>query len=88
MRQLELFGGEAELKTISKTPARETIKSRWRKMYGYLDGKQCKECKYLGSYTANKKWYKCTLMGMSNSSATDIRLKDIACNRYEERNEK
>lgn len=32
-----------------------------------------------------RRWYKCELMGISASSATDIRLSDPACGRWEKK---
>lgn len=43
----------------------------------------CKECKYCIKYTATRNYYKCRKMGVTASSATDIRLKDYACRLFE-----
>lgn len=43
---------------------------------------KCKDCKYLCSYEANRKWYKCQVYGVTNSEATDWRLSYMACGLY------
>lgn len=47
--------------------------------YGKRSGKLCKDCDYLCSYTANRRWYKCRMYGVSSSEATDWRLSYVAC---------
>ena len=82
--QMDLFGNEVPVEqAYAKTP-RETIKSRWRLMYGYRQDEFCGHCKYCQSFLARRRIYKCVLMGVSNSEATDIRLKDPACSRFED----
>lgn len=61
----------------------ESLKKWFRRVYGYDEQHRCKDCAYLCSYQANRKWYKCEKMGKSRSAATDIRLKDFACALYE-----
>lgn len=50
-------------------------------------GETCKTCKWLsGRQGGRKTFYKCALMRhkWSMTPATDIRLSDLACNRWEE----
>ena len=61
-----------------------TIKAEFRRIFGYDFTHQCKECKYCVKRVMSKVHYKCEKMGMSHSSATDIRLKDAACRLFEE----
>ena len=83
--QTDIFGNMIPVEDALSQKSRETIKSRFRKMYGYDDSHRCKDCKYLCIYYAgNSKYYKCNLMGISASEATDIRLKDPACTRWEQ----
>ena len=87
--QIDIFGymhpvDDPEFK--EKKGFRETIKGRYRKMYGYDDSHRCGECKYcFKSYSGKSGFYKCELIGNSGSEATDIRLKDIACTRFREK---
>lgn len=48
--------------------------------------KSCTHCYGRDTY-AGKRFYKCDLMRATKGSATDIKLKDQACRRYEVRNE-
>lgn len=84
--QMDIFGNEVpveQIETKQQLP-RETIKSRWRRMYGYDESHRCGDCRYLCKYlSGNFSGYKCNLMGISASEATDIRLKDPACKRWE-----
>ena len=53
---------------------------------GYKKGFKCSQCKYHHRFDYNNKYFhKCEKMGISHSTATDIRLKDEACNLFEER---
>ena len=84
MKQIDIYGNEVEAEDLLP-PTRETLKEKFRRKYGYLDGKYCKDCKYHHRFDYHYKYYhKCEKLGISNSEATDIRLKDIACNLYEE----
>jgi hypothetical protein len=83
--QLDIFGNEIPVERIAEKKPQETIKNRWRRMYGYDEAHRCGDCKYLCKYATNDShYYKCNLMGISASEATDIRLKDVACKRWEE----
>lgn len=64
---------------------RETIKSQFRWYAGYRGDHICKECKFcIRQQCGNRAHYKCKKMGISSSAATDINLKDCACNFFEE----
>ena len=81
--QIGLFGDLAKLETIGNAQ-KETIKSRFRRMYGFDDEHKCGTCKHLiCNRHNNRNYYKCELMGISASEATDIRLHDTACKRWE-----
>jgi len=82
--QMDLFGNEVPIEQAYAKAPRETIKSRWRKMYGFRQDETCGHCKYCVYHERDRRWYKCMLMGVSSSEATDIRLKDPACSRFED----
>lgn len=82
--QLDIFGGETPLGDLPKPPNGRRYKTM-REMHGKTEGKTCKSCAHLVCNVWNgKHYYKCGLWYMSNCAATDIRLKDQACGRYEE----
>lgn len=58
-------------------------KGQFRKMYGFDYAHRCGDCKHMTYTERNRRWYKCRLMGISASAATDIRLSDPACKRWE-----
>lgn len=81
--QYDIFGNLNE-------PIEHQAKGRKRyrtmqELHGIKEGNDtCKTCMHLmnGKYHG-KSYYKCELWIVSNSSATDIRLKNKACNKYE-----
>ena len=56
-----------------------------QELYGIKEGddtcKTCNHCIRINHH--GKKYYKCKIWIVSNSEATDIRLKNKACNKYE-----
>ena len=85
MKQIDVFGNEIEIVVEPPTIYHISLKEQFRRKNGYLKGKQCKNCKYHHRFDYHYKYYhKCEKLGISNSEATDIRLKDVACNLYEE----
>ena len=61
-----------------------TIKDAFRLAFGYDKYHVCKDCKYLHMVSAgSRNVYKCRKMGITASTATDIRLKDMACRLFE-----
>ena len=86
--QTDLFGNEVPISETVKsiTGKRESIKDIFRKMHGFNDDHICKECRNVLYYRYNNKvFYKCAKIGISSSSATDIRLKDKSCDLFEGR---
>lgn len=60
-----------------------TIKESFRRVVGYDESHRCKDCKRLFKVNVGKRnVYKCEVMGITSSPATDIRLKDYACERF------
>lgn len=81
------MGTEAESKREEKrekgVAGQMTIKESFRRVVGYDESHRCKQCKHLRKVNVGQRTaYKCEVMGISNSSATDIRLKDYACERF------
>lgn len=76
---------EKYFEDVKPAKSTATIKSEFRRMHGYKTDCFCKDCKsfFQGRYH-NKRYYKCKLIGLSNSEATDIRKSDIACSLYDE----
>lgn len=61
-----------------------TIKEEFRQIYGYDNNHTCKTCKNCKLVKAGmRNAYKCIVMGVTRSAASDIRLKDPACAAYE-----
>ena len=83
-KQIDIFGNETNIAEIEK---KEKLKRKryitMQQMYGMKEGKKCGTCKHCIGYRQSKTWYKCKLWFISHSSATDIHLKDTACNKYE-----
>lgn len=86
MKQLDIFGNEVDVIEIQSLPPRsgKTLKQKFRSNYGFKDGYFCKNCKYFVECRYNRKYFKCEKLGITSSSATDIRKGDIACSLYEE----
>lgn len=77
MKQLNIWGGEDEVKDINK---KKTIKDKFRERYRYINGKTCGECDNLAELPYHGKvYFKCPYLGLTQSQATDIRKKDKAC---------
>lgn len=50
--------------------------------FGVIANHYCRECKNLCSYSANRKWYKCSVYGETSSDASDWRLSYTACGMF------
>lgn len=82
----DLFG------ELSEPPEPERQSRRYRTMqelHGIKEGNDtCKTCKHcLCERYHGRTYYKCELYYISNSAATDIRLKNKACKKYEREGE-
>ena len=83
MIQTDIFGNENEAENISSSRKTKTM----QEMYGVIPDKQCKTCKHLYFWQQSRRWYKCDLWDnyfRGSSEASDIRLKNQACGKYEE----
>lgn len=79
--QFDIFGKLVE-PTEPKKQGRNKYKTM-QELYGVKEGKTCKTCKHCIACGYGRTYYKCELWIMSNSAATDIRLKNKACNKWE-----
>ena len=88
MKNYDIFGNLCEI----PEPKREGNRYRtMQELHGIKEGNDtCKTCKHCVCYTnrgGNRRYYKCELWIISSSEATDIRLKNKACNKYERESE-
>lgn len=86
VKNYDLFGNEVEVTDLPKGRRKTPT---MQEMYGLTDGRTCGECTHCVAHEANRRWYKCKLWlrffpGGGNSAATDIRLKNMACGKFEE----
>lgn len=82
MKQIDFWGNDCE---IVQNKIGNRRRKRMQEQYGVIEGKTCKTCKHCVKYVWGRKgWYKCEKWVISSCSATDIRLKDKACGKYEE----
>ena len=82
-KQLDIFGGENEIEEQHSTSGRRY--KRMQELHGNITGKTCKTCKHLLVRNHHGRiYFKCEMLLISNSQATDIRLKDTACGKYDE----
>jgi hypothetical protein len=83
VEQYDLFGGCSDVKEDFNTSRKMNT---MQKIYGYKEDETCKGCKYLLKFDYhNRTYYKCELWVISHSAATDIRLKNKACNKWKPR---
>ena len=87
MKQDTIDGNIEEINFMKKEKStiqkRLTIKEKFRLRYGYNEEFKCKDCKFFIRIDYNDKhYYKCEIMGISSSTATDIRLKDYGCQNF------
>ncbi len=88
MKQLDLFGGEIDVDKLNKEAKKQkfnrlSIKGTFRRVHGYDNKNNCQDCVYcICRNSGNRNYYKCEKIGLSSSEATDIRLKDYACDLF------
>lgn len=83
IRQIDVFGNEISIEDLPKPTGGRKYKTM-QQMYGELPNSKCGDCKHcLKIRYHNKTYYKCELWYMSSSEATDIRLKNVACKKFE-----
>lgn len=78
----DLFGNEIDIEKEAKPFLGHYQKWKRDNKYGAsLDEKRCGNCVNARRVKSNvKTYYKCVLMGISNSEASDIRLKNVCDN--------
>jgi hypothetical protein len=85
IENFDIFGN------LSEPPEPKREGNRYRTMqelHGVKEGEFCKTCKHcVCAHYHGRNYYKCELWIVSHSEATDIRLKNPACNKYERESE-
>lgn len=85
-KQINIFGFEEVDKKSNKSKKQLTMKEKFRQRHGYKDGFLCKNCVHFKEYFYHSRHYfKCELLGETNSTASDVRKKDVACRLYKEK---
>ena len=84
-KQFDILGNEIEIeKANPPNPKGRPKMATMNEMWGTMGGKKCGNCKYfLRLRYKGKKYFKCELWKLSHSEATDKRVSDDACNRWE-----
>ena len=82
MKTVNLFGEVVDI--VPDKP--KSIYQQFKRANNYrlytIKSISCKTCKHLSGFDYhNKRYYKCELIGISHSEATDIRLKNV-CNKW------
>ena len=87
MKQFNVFGDEVKVvEELIPQPQKKT--KTMQEMYGEIKDKTCKTCKHCERWGYNRQYYKCALwmdFFRGHSAASDIRLKNVACGKWEER---
>lgn len=84
IEQYNLFGGISQVTEPKKKPTNKY--KTMQELHGIKEGQTCKTCANLVSYKYHGKIYnKCQLWVISHSSATDVRIKTVACGKHEVR---
>jgi len=86
MKNLDLFGNEVDIpdppRGRKKTPTMQG-------MFGVKEGLECRSCIHRFDYHRARTYHKCEIWlklcfpGGGHSEASDIRLKDTACGKFE-----
>lgn len=85
IEQINVFGN---IDIVVPAPPKRRGKTKtMQELYGTIEGKTCRTCKHCYVKRRSRAWYKCELwMNLFSgcSEASDIRLKNNACGKYEE----
>lgn len=88
MKQYTFDGTVVEYTEMQTHKGRIPIQEKFRIIYGYDENTRCKDCIHcIRVDTYNRHYYKCDLIGISSSEATDIRLKDLGCRNFKDKKE-
>ena len=83
-KQIDIFGNEIPISDLPKRISGRKYKTM-QQLYGELPDKKCGDCTHCVVIHHNRKnFYKCKLWYVSSSEATDIRLKNVACKKFEQ----
>jgi len=82
--QIDIFGCEIPIDEVpqQKKPSGRRYKTM-QEQFGEVKDKTCKTCKNCVGFRYKRTYYKCKLWIITGGEATDIRLKDTACGKYE-----
>lgn len=84
-KQIDVFGNEISLSDLPKPISGRKYKTM-QQLHGELSDKKCGDCEHCLKIRHNRKnFYKCELWYVSSSEATDIRLKNVACKKFKEK---
>lgn len=84
VKQIDIFGNEINIEDLPKPPSGRKYKTM-QQLHGEFIGKKCGDCVHCLKVRYHRKtYYKCELWHISNSEATDIRLKNVACGKFAE----
>jgi hypothetical protein len=76
-----LFGEEVEMPEVKRIGKRFI---RMQEKYGEIKGFYCRDCEHYKRHSVGKSnFYKCELWLNTGSSASDIKLKETACRKFE-----
>lgn len=82
MSKIRNYTIDGDIKTVNVIEPK-TKKERFRAKYGVDKGNICRDCIFRRTIDYhNKRYFKCSKLGMTRSTATDIRLSDPACNQF------
>jgi hypothetical protein len=84
MKQMRFDGREVDIKSLAPKRKAPNRLPRPTELWGVTEGRTCGECKHLLTVRYRGKIYrKCEVWRLSHSEATDKRLKDQACGKFE-----
>jgi hypothetical protein len=77
-----------KIKILREMTGREPVvrhnpRESMQRVYGLLHGRKCGECRHRLHIKYANPFYKCALWMTTGNRATDIRLKDTACRKFE-----
>ena len=90
IEQYNLFGESVPLNKVPGFEPKPKGRARRRtmqEMYGENKAHKCRDCVHLVKRRFSKTYYKCALWSVSASAASDIRIGQNACNKFEKSRE-
>lgn len=89
IKQIDIFGNEIDINELFLKEQQNYANRRYKTMqelHKTLEGFKCGDYKNFLRYRnrgGTKTYFKCAKWIISNSEATDIRVKDMACRKFE-----